>query len=204
MADANKPSNPTPEPAVTAPETAASVSSVDSTPADSTASAPTMATPPDPAPAKAAQPAAKPAPAADATDAPAAKKVKAPAVEDKPLPEFMAQDCLPVLIEQLTGQGIQALDLTFKTQKIAVRGYESLPECWQIEGKWQANQKAHQFNVYFFDADLQGQRGFSVSLGNQLPSTMESFRIDERKMSLNLFVSGVLQRLNSQKWLDRN
>jgi Protein of unknown function (DUF2996) len=166
MADANKPSNPTPETPATAPATAA----------------------PD---------------AADGT-APAAKKVKAPAVEDKPLPEFMAQDCLPVLIEQLTAQGIQGLDLTFKTQKIAVRGYESLPECWQMEGKWQANQKAHQFNVYFFDADLQGQRGFSVSLGNQLPSTMESFRIDERKMSLNLFISGVLQRLNSQKWLDRN
>jgi Protein of unknown function (DUF2996) len=85
-----------------------------------------------------------------------------------------------------------------------VRGYESLPECWQIEGKWQARQKAHQFNVYFFDAELQGQRGFSVSLGNQKPSTMESFRIDERKMSLNLFISGVLQRLDSQKWLDRN
>jgi Protein of unknown function (DUF2996) len=166
MADANKPSNPTPETPATAPETAAK----------------------------------------DAADgaAPAAKKVKAPAVEDKPLPEFMTQDCLPVLIEQLTAQGIQGLDLTFKTQKIAVRGYESLPECWQIEAKWQAHQKAHQFNVYFFDADLQGQRGFSVSLGNQLPSTMESFRIDERKMSLNLFISGVLQRLNSQKWLDRN
>ncbi len=166
MADANKPSNPTPEPAVTAPETVVKD--------------------------------------AGAGDAPAAKKVKAPAVEDKPLPEFMAQDCLPVLTEQLTAQGLQGLDLTFKTQKIAVRGYESLPACWQIEGKWQADQKAHQFNIYFFDANLQGQRGFSVSLGNQLPSTMESFRIDERKLSLNLLISGVLQRLNSQKWLDRN
>jgi Protein of unknown function (DUF2996) len=185
MADENKSSNPTPETAATAPESSA---------------AETAATPP--AAAKKAKPAAVD-PAADTAE-PAAKKAKAPAVEDKPLPEFMAQDCLPALTQQLTEQGLQGLDLSFKQQPIAVRGYEQLPACWQIEGKWHAQQKAHQFNVYFFDGDLQGQRGFSASLGNQIPGTMESFRIDERKMSLSLFISGVLQRLNGQKWLDRN
>jgi hypothetical protein len=135
---------------------------------------------------------------------PAAKKEKPPAVEDKSLPEFMEQDCLPMIAEQLEAQGITGLDLTFQKRKIAVRGYETAPECWQIQGQWRAHAEAHQFNVYFFDEDLQGQRGFSYSLGGTLPSTMESFRIDERKMSLNLFVSGVLQRLNSQKWLSRN
>ncbi len=135
---------------------------------------------------------------------PAAKKEKPPAVESKPLPEFMEQDCLPSLAKQLEDQGISDLALTFQKQKVDVRGYETAPECWQIEGKWQANDAAHQFNVYFFDEDLQGQRGFSYSLGGMVPSTMESFRIDERKMSLNLLVAGVLQRLNSQKWLARN
>jgi Protein of unknown function (DUF2996) len=176
----------------------------ETTPSDPTTPETTATPPVEPVPAKKAAKPVAPDAVGDAAAAPAAKKEKAPAVEDKPLPEFMAQDCLPVLTQQLADQGIEGLDLTFKTQKIAVRGYESLPECWQIEGKWQAKQKAHQFNVYFFDADLQGQRGFSSSLGNQAPSTMESFRIDERKMSLNLFISGVLQRLNGQKWLDRN
>jgi Protein of unknown function (DUF2996) len=196
MADENTPSNPPTDtaaiPAVTA---------IDPTPTEAIASTEPAV---KPAGVKKAKPAAAEATAEPESAEPAAKKVKAPLVEDKPLPEFMAQDCLPELIKQIEAQGIQGLDLTFKTQKITVRGYESLPECWQIEGKWQARQKAHQFNVYFFDADLQGQRGFSVSLGNQTPSTMESFRIDERKMSLNLLISGVLQRLNGQKWLDRN
>jgi hypothetical protein len=134
----------------------------------------------------------------------AAKKEKPPAVEDKPLPTFMEQDCLPTLRKSLEGQGITGLDLSFAKQKIAVKGYEAAPDCWQIIGNWQVDRQSHQFNVYFFDEDLQGQRGFSYSLGSSLPSTMESFRIDERKMSLDLLVSGVLQRLNSQKWLARN
>jgi hypothetical protein len=204
MADENKSSNPTPESAATAPESsaaAAETTAAETTTAETTTAETTAAA----TPRAAANPAAaKTAAAAGDAAEPAVKKAKAPAVEDKPLPEFMAQDCLPALTQQLTEQGLQGLDLSFKQQPIAVRGYDKLPACWQIEGKWQAQQKAHQFNVYFFDGDLQGQRGFSASLGNQLPGTMESFRIDERKMSLNLFISGVLQRLNGQKWLDRN
>jgi hypothetical protein len=134
----------------------------------------------------------------------AAKKEKPPAVEDKPLPEFITQDCLPALKQKLEGLGLAGLDLSFGQQKIGVKGYTTLPDCWQIVGKWQAERQLHQFNVYFFDADLQGQRGFSSSLGGAMPSTMESFRIDERKMSLDLLISGILQRLNGQKWLARN
>jgi hypothetical protein len=145
------------------------------------------------------------APAADGAEAPAAaKKEKPPAIEDKPLPEFMAQDCLPALQQNLTTKGVAGIDLRFAKQKIAVKGYESSPECWQIIGHWQIDNQPRQFNVYFFDETLQGQRGFSYSSGGTLPSTMESFRIDERKLSIDLFISGVLQRLNGQKWLTRN
>ncbi|MFM2432345.1 MAG: hypothetical protein RLZZ511_3559 [Cyanobacteriota bacterium] len=140
----------------------------------------------------------------DAAAAKPAKAAKAPAVEDKPLPEFMAQDCLPALAEALKQGGLPQVDLTFQQRPIAVRGYASTADCWQLQGNWQADSQAHQFNVYFFDGSLQGQRGYSASIGNRMPGTMESFRIDERKMSLALFVSGVLQRLNGQKWLDRN
>lgn len=142
-------------------------------------------------------------PAGDAKPA-AKKKEKPPAIETKPLPEFMEQHCLPELTKRLTENGINDLKLAFQQQKIPVAGYESAPDCWQIQGEWAANNEAYQFNVYFFDETLQGQRGFSYSLSGKQPSTMESFRIDERRMSLGLFVSGVLQRLNSQKWLTRN
>jgi len=36
------------------------------------------------------------------------------------------------------------------------------------------------------------------------PSTLEPFLIDERKVTLDLMVFGVMQRLNGQKWLERN
>ncbi|MGB3208973.1 MAG: DUF2996 domain-containing protein, partial [Crinalium sp.] len=36
------------------------------------------------------------------------------------------------------------------------------------------------------------------------PSTLEPFLIDERKVTLDLMVFGVIQRLNAQKWLVRN
>jgi len=33
---------------------------------------------------------------------------------------------------------------------------------------------------------------------------LEPFLIDERKVTLDLMVFGVMQRLNGQKWLERN
>jgi hypothetical protein len=150
------------------------------------------------------QPEVTPASAAAPPEAAPAKKEKAPAVEDKALPDFMAQDCLPALQKSLGDKGVAGLDLKFAKQKVAVKGYEAAPECWQVVAQWQVEKQPRQFNIYFFDENLQGARGFSYSIGNVKPSTMESFRIDERKMSLDLLVSGVLQRLNSQKWLARN
>jgi hypothetical protein len=143
-------------------------------------------------------------PADDTTGAApkAAKKEKPPAVEDKPLADLIAQDYLPAVQQGLQSAGIEA-DLAFVKQMIPVRGYATSPECWQVVGKWQSAWGARQFNLYFFDENLQGQRGFSCTEGG-IPSTMESFRIDERKLSLDLLVQGTLQRLDAQKWLALN
>jgi Protein of unknown function (DUF2996) len=149
-------------------------------------------------------PSPAPEPAPEPAPAKAPKAEKPPAIEAKPLPDFMAQDCLPALKQKLESNGINDIDLSFGTAKVTVKGYGSTPDCWQLIGKWQADRQPRQFNIYFFDADLQGQRGFSYSSDGTLPSTMESFRIDERKLSLDLLVSGVLQRLDNQKWLDQN
>lgn len=158
-----------------------------------------------------AQPAAKktpkadkPAAAAPAGDKPAAKgakKEKAPAVEDKPFAEFIQQDYLPALQKALAASGLQALDLTFAKQKVPIANYNQ-NECWQVIGRWQ-NSVQHQFNVYFPEEDIQGQRAFSCNEGSK-PSTLEPFLIDERKVNLDLMVFGVTQRLNAQKWLTRN
>lgn len=139
--------------------------------------------------------------------APAAKpkKEKAPAVEDKPFAEFVQQDYLPALKKGLAAQGIQDVALSFEKQKIPIVGFANEPDCWQIVGRWNSGwHQPRQFNLYFFKEDIQGTRGFSYSESGGKPSTLEPFLIDERKVSLDLLVFGVIQRLNGQKWLVRN
>ena len=151
-------------------------------------------------------PAPKSAAAPTASDAPAAspKKEKPPAIEAKPFAEFIQTHYLPSLQENFAKQGLPEVDLKFVSQKIAVVGYDSAPECWQIEGKWTISGQKRQFNLYFYDENIQGSRGFSVTDSGKIASTLESFRIDERKVTLDLLVLGMLQRLNAQKWLARN
>lgn len=149
------------------------------------------------------KPAAKKAPAAKADKpaaAKAAKKEKAPAVEDKPFAEFIQQHYLPALKTALSKAGAENLELDFAKQKVLVAGYNE--ECWQVSGRLQ-NGVLRQFNIYFPQENIQGQRAFSCYEGSK-PSTLEPFLIDERKVTLDLMVYGVMQRLNGQKWLQRN
>ncbi|PPS40364.1 DUF2996 domain-containing protein [Chroococcidiopsis sp. TS-821] len=151
----------------------------------------------------AAKPAAKKAPpaakAAGDKPAPKAKKEKPPAVEDKPFAEFIQQDYLPALQKALAKEGVQDLDLKFTKEKINVAGITD--ECWQVKGSWLEGRR--QFNIYFPEESIQGQRAFSCYEGSK-PSAIEPFLIDERRITLDLMVFGVMQRLNGQKWLSRN
>nr|WP_227501544.1 DUF2996 domain-containing protein [Synechocystis sp. PCC 7509] len=146
-----------------------------------------------------AKPPKKSAPA-DKADSPAAKKEKAPAVEDKPFAEFVQQHYLPALQKAFATQGVPEANLKFEKQKVAIAGYDS-SECWQVKGSLYNGLR--QFSVYFPQENIQGQRAFSCNEGSK-PSTLESFLIDERKVTLDLLVFGVIQRLNGQKWLARN
>ena len=146
---------------------------------------------PDPKAAKEKPPAA----------AKAAKKEKPPAVEDKPFVEFMEQHYLPTLQKAIADQGVEDLQLAFAKQKLPIAGFQSAEECWQVIGSWQSGQR--QFNLYFPDESITGQKGFSCNEGKK-PSTLESFLIDERRITLDLLVFGLVQRLNGQKWLGRN
>ncbi len=146
----------------------------------------------------------KPAAKAAAEDKPAAakaaKKEKAPAVEDKPFVEFIQQDYLPALQKALAAQGVQSLELTFEKQQVPLADYNQ-EDWWQVMGRWQNGLR--QFNLYFPKEDIQGLKVFSCNEGAK-PSTLEPFLGDERKITLDLMIYGVVQRLNGQKWLQRN
>lgn len=137
-------------------------------------------------------------------EAPAAKpkKEKPPALEDKPFADFITQDYMPSLKKAMAATGFDDLDLTFEKLPLPIKGMEELGACWQVQGKFQGGQ--HQFLVGFVKEDIQGQKVFSCAGNGASPSLLESFMIDERKVTLDLMVLYTLQRLNGQKWLVGN
>jgi Protein of unknown function (DUF2996) len=130
------------------------------------------------------------------------KKEKPPAVEAKPFIEFIEQDYLPALTQALVEKGVTDLHVSLEQAKIAVKGFETAPACSQVIGHWADGKR--QFNIYFFEDNIQGKRAISCVDRASKSSTIESFLIDERKITLDLLVSGLVLRLNSQKWLLRN
>lgn len=129
------------------------------------------------------------------------KKAKPPKVEDKPFGEFIEQHFIPALQEALKEEGVQDLQLEFVRQPISVEGVQG-EDCQQIIGKWLEGKR--QFNIYFIDEDIKGQKAFSYATDGNKPSIIESFMIDERRVTLDLMVLYTIQRLNGQKWLTGN
>ena len=131
-----------------------------------------------------------------------AKKAKPPKLEDKPFGEFMEQHFTPALQEAIQAEGIEDIQLQFSKQSIPIEGANPSEQCWQVVGNWQNGKR--QFNLYFLDEDITGQKAFSYATDGNKPSTIESFMIDERRVTLDLMVMYAIQRLNGQKWLFGN
>ncbi len=128
-------------------------------------------------------------------------KEKPPALEDKPFTEFMEQHFVPSLDEAFADAGIDDMSLSFVKEPVPLAGASS-ESIWQVQGSW--NKGTYQFNIYFPDEDIKGQKGFSFATNGKQPSIFESFMIDERRVNLDLMVMYVLQRINAEKLLVRN
>ena len=131
----------------------------------------------------------------------AKKKAKPPKIEDKPFKEFIETHFLPDVQSALNDNGITDMSLKFVETNIPIKGLES-QVCWQIQGSWMNNQR--QFILYFIDETIKGQKAWSFATDGSPHSTLESFMIDERRVTLALLTSYVLQRLDAQKWLALN
>jgi hypothetical protein len=139
-------------------------------------------------PAKAAKAPKGAAAGAEGAEAPKAKAAKKEALEDKPFPDFIAQDYLPALEKAFAAKNVSDLELSFTDN--------------QVGGQWLQGQR--RFTVYFTQPNLNAPRAFSCATGKAAPSTLEPFLGDERKITLDLLVFGVIQRLNAQKWFGSN
>jgi hypothetical protein len=136
-------------------------------------------------------------------DAPADKaaagaaKPKPAAVEEQPFERFVPDLLLPAIVRECCNYGGPAPELSFLQGPMPVVG----SNCWMVKGELPG---ARRFWLCFTAADIQSAKTVALAEAGAEPSLLESFLIDERKMTLALLVSRLVQRLNGQKWLGPN
>ena len=131
------------------------------------------------------------------TSPPAAPKPKPPAPEDKPFAEFVPQLLLPALAKEIESYGGPAAELSFEQGPMPVVGMT----CWMVKGCLPGERR---FWLCFTADDINASKTVAIAEAGSEPSLLESFLIDEKRMSLALIVSRLVQRLNGQKWLGPN
>ena len=126
-----------------------------------------------------------------------AKPVKEPPIEKKPFEEFIKSHLIPSLTQEFTQRGLEIENINLKNTFRPIAG----DKCWVIycEIKDICN-----FWLSFEKEDISSLKSISLSKPNQSPSIIESFLIDEKRITLKLIISRILQRLNGQKLIGEN
>ena len=142
-------------------------------------------------------PAAKPSDAKPAAAEKPAAKPKPPKPEDKPFPEFIDTLFVPAVAKQLAEHGITADRLErVEAERPVVGG-----SCPMVIGELPGGRR---FWVCFASENINSSKLIALADPGSEATLLESFLIDEKRMSLALLVSRLLQRLNGQKWLGGN
>ena len=118
-------------------------------------------------------------------------------IEKKPFQEFVNVHLIPSLIEEINQRGLEINYINLQNTNRPIAG----DKCWVIncEIKDICN-----FWLSFEKEDISSSKSISLSKPNQTPSIIESFLIDEKRITLKLIISRVLQRLNGQKLIGVN
>ena len=118
-------------------------------------------------------------------------------IEKKPFNEFVNEHLLPSIIHELNKRGLEVNDINLKNTMRPIAG----DKCWVVfcEIKDICN-----FWLSFEKDDISSLKSISLCKSNQKPSVIESFLIDEKRITLKLITSRILQRLNGQKLIGIN
>ena len=118
-------------------------------------------------------------------------------IEKKPFQEFINIYLIPALKEEIIQRGLEINNINLQNTFRPIAG----DKCWVIhcEIKDICN-----FWLSFEKEDISSLKSISLSKPNQKPSIIESFLIDEKRITLKLIISRVLQRLNGQKLIGVN
>ena len=125
------------------------------------------------------------------------KPVKPPKIEDKPFVEFITEYFIPGLKESLQSKGSEIKEIKLVQGDRPVVG----GKCWMIFCEFYNDRR---FWLCFNKEIITSDKTILLAESNSEPSIVESFLIDEKKTTLALLISRLLQRLNGQKWFGDN
>ncbi len=125
------------------------------------------------------------------------KPPKPPKLEDKPFEEFINNFFIPGLKKSIVEKG------TTVDEIMLIEGIRPVVggRCWMVFCKLDEDRK---FWLCFNKDVITSDKTILLAESNSDPSIVESFLIDEKKTTLPLLISRVLQRLNGQKWIGEN
>ena len=125
------------------------------------------------------------------------KAVKPPKLEDKPFKEFISNYLIPGLKTSIEDKG------TLVSEIKLIEGIRPVVggNCWMVFCEMSEQRK---FWLCFNKDLITSDKTILLAESNSAPSIVESFLIDEKKTTLPLLISRVLQRLNGQKWVGVN
>ena len=118
-------------------------------------------------------------------------------IEKKPFQEFINLHLIPALVEEINQRGLGINYINLKNTNRPIAG----DKCWVINCEIK---ETCSFWLSFEKEDISSLKSISLSKPNQEPSIIESFLIDEKRITLKLIISRILQRLNGQKLLGVN
>ena len=126
-----------------------------------------------------------------------AKPVKEPPIEKKPFTEFVNDHLIPEIKEEFKAKGKEINEIYLKRTNRPIAD----DMCWVIY--CEINDTCN-FWLSFEKDDITSSKSFSLCKSYEKPSIIESFLIDEKKITLKLIISRILQRLNGQKLIGAN
>tara|TARA_Y100001968_G_scaffold189019_1_gene173307 strand:- start:132 stop:611 length:480 start_codon:yes stop_codon:yes gene_type:complete len=125
------------------------------------------------------------------------KTEKPPKLEDKPFKEFINNHFIPELKMSIQKKGTIIRDIKLlEGDRPVVGGH-----CWMLFCEISEQRR---FWLCFNKEIITSDKTILLAESNSNPSIVESFLIDEKKTTLPLLISRVLQRLNGQKWIGVN
>tara|TARA_Y100001968_G_scaffold248961_1_gene233627 strand:- start:179 stop:634 length:456 start_codon:yes stop_codon:yes gene_type:complete len=125
------------------------------------------------------------------------KTVKPPKLEDKPFEEFISNYFIPGLKKSIVEKGAYVNEIKLVHGSRPVVG----GKCWMVFCELDYDRKVW---LCFNTNKITSDKTILLAESNTEPSIVESFLIDEKKITLPLLISRVLQRLNGQKWIGSN